>query len=118
MESILRDKSYLFALRVVRLYKHLNEQHKEYILSKQILRSGTSIGALVREAQYAQSTKDFINKLSVALKEANESEYWLILLKDSEYITKKMHDNIEPDINELKKILTSSINTAKKNLHK
>lgn len=98
MESILRDKSYLFALRVVRLYKHLNKQHKEYILSKQILRSGTSIGALVREAQYAQSTKDFINKLSIALKEANESEYWLILLKDSEYITKKMHDNIEPDI--------------------
>lgn len=118
MESILRDKSYLFALRVVRLYKHLNEQHKEYILSKQILRSGTSIGALVREAQYAQSTKDFINKLSIALKEANESEYWIILLKDSEYITKKMHDNIEPDINELKKLLISSINTAKKNLHK
>jgi len=118
MESILRDKSYLFALRVVRLYKHLNKQHKEYILSKQILRSGTSIGALVREAQYAQSTKDFINKLSIALKEANESEYWLILLKDSEYITKKMHDNIEPDINELIKMLTSSINTAKKNLHK
>ena len=118
MESILRDKSYLFALRVVRLYKHLNDQHKEYILSKQILRSGTSIGALAREAQYAKSTKDFINKLSIALKEANESEYWIILLKDSEYITKKMHDNIEPDINELKKLLISSINTAKKHLHK
>lgn len=118
MESILRDKSYLFALRVIRLYKHLNEQHKEYILSKQILRSGTSIGALVREAQYAQSKKDFINKLSIALKEASESEYWMMLLKDSEYITTKMHDNIEPDISELKRLLISSINTAKKNLQK
>jgi four helix bundle protein len=116
MESILRDKSYSFALRIVKLYKHLVDQHKEYILSKQILRSGTSIGALVREAQYAQSVKDFVNKLSIALKEANETEYWMILLKDAEFITKKMHDNMRPDITELKKILTSSINTAKKNL--
>ena len=116
MESVLRDKSYLFALRVVKLYKHLINQHKEYTLSKQILRSGTSIGALVREAQYAQSAKDFINKLSIALKEANESEYWIMLLKDSEFITKKMHDNIQPDINELVKMLTASINTAKKKL--
>ena len=116
MESVLRDKSYLFALRVVKLYKHLIKQHKEYTLSKQILRSGTSIGALVREAQYAQSAKDFINKLSIALKEANESEYWIMLLKDSEFITKKMHDNIQPDINELVKMLAASINTAKKKL--
>ena len=116
MESVLRDKSYLFALRVVKLYKYLIKQHKEYTLSKQILRSGTSIGALVREAQYAQSAKDFINKLSIALKEANETEYWILLLKDSEFITKKMYENIQPDINELKKILTASINTAKKKL--
>ena len=116
MESILRDKSYLFALRIVKLYKHLIYQHKEYTLGKQVLRSGTSIGALVREAQYAQSVKDFVNKLSVALKEANETEYWTMLLKDSEFITKKMHDNIQPDINELIKMLTASINTAKKKL--
>ncbi len=116
MESVLRDKSYLFALRIVKLHKHLVAQYKEYTLSKQILRSGTSIGALVREAQYAQSAKDFINKLSVALKEANESEYWILLLKDSEFITKKMYDNIQPDINELIKMLTASINTAKKKL--
>lgn len=89
MESILKDKSYLFALRIVKLYKYLNKQHNEYTLSKQILRSGTSIGALVREAQYAQSAKDFINKLSIALQEANESEYWVMLLKDSDLITKK-----------------------------
>ncbi len=88
MESVLRDKSYLFALRIVRLHKYLIIQHKEYTLSKQILRAGTSVGALVREAQYAQSVKDFINKLSIALKEANETEYWIILLKDSELITK------------------------------
>ena len=114
MESVLRDKSYLFALRIVKLHKHLIVQHKEYTLSKQILRSGTSIGALAREAQYAQSIKDFINKLSIALKEANETEYWILLLKDSEYITKKMYENIQPDISELIKILTASINTAKK----
>ena len=114
MESVLRDKSYLFALRIVKLHKHLIVQHKEYTLSKQILRSGTSIGALAREAQYAQSIKDFINKLSIALKEANETEYWILLLKDSEYITKKMYENIQPDISELIKILAASINTAKK----
>ena len=114
MESVLSDKSYLFALRIVKLHKHLIIQHKEYTLSKQILRSGTSIGALAREAQYAQSIKDFINKLSIALKEANETEYWILLLKDSEYITKKMYENIQPDISELIKILTASINTAKK----
>ena len=116
MESILRDKSYLFALRIVKLHKYLVAQHKEYTLSKQVLRSGTSIGALVREAQYAQSVKDFVNKLSIALKEANETEYWIILLKDTNYITEKMHDNIQPDISELKKMLTSSINTAKKKM--
>lgn len=118
MESILRDKSYSFALRVVKLHKHLTDQHKEYTLSKQVLRSGTSVGALVREAQYAQSVKDFVNKLSIALKEANETEYWMLLLKDTDFITKKMHDNIQPDISELKKLLTASINTAKKKFKK
>ena len=116
MDSILRDKSYLFALRVIKLNKHLVNQHNEYILSKQLLRSGTSVGALIREAQFAQSLKDFINKLSVALKEANETEYWILLLRDSEYITRKMHDNIQPDISELIKLLTASINTAKKRI--
>lgn len=116
MESILRDKSYSFALRVIKLHKYLINQHREYTLSKQILRSGTSVGALVREAQYGQSLKDFINKLSIALKEANEAEYWILLLKDSEYITSKMYENIQPDISELKKLLASSINTAKKKL--
>ncbi|MCK5395688.1 MAG: four helix bundle protein [Gammaproteobacteria bacterium] len=100
----------------MKLNKHLVNQHNEYILSKQLLRSGTSVGALIREAQFAQSLKDFINKLSVALKEANETEYWILLLRDSEYITRKMHDNIQPDISELIKLLTASINTAKKRI--
>ena len=87
--SILEDKSYKFAIRIVKLNKYLCTEHKEYVLSKQLLRSGTAVGALVAEAQYAQSKADFINKLQISLKEANESRYWLRLLKDCDYITEK-----------------------------
>ncbi len=111
-ENILRTKSYAFALRIVKLNQYMNE-HKEYVLSKQVLRSGTAIGALIREAEFAQSKADFINKLSIALKEANETEYWLILLKDGGYITEKMHGSLQPEISELIKLLVSSIKTAK-----
>jgi len=83
MENVLIDKRYLFALRIVKLRKSLAICNKEYVLSRQMLRSGTAIGALISEAQYAQSKRDFINKLSIALKEANERHYWLSLLKDS-----------------------------------
>ena len=79
-ENAIRDKSFAFALRIVKLYQYLTEQKKEYVLSKQLLRSGTAIGALVREAQQAESKADFIHKLAIALKEANESDYWLDLL--------------------------------------
>ncbi len=79
-ENAIRDKSFAFALRIVKLYQYLTEQKKEYVLSKQLLRSGTTIGALVREAQQAESKADFIHKLAIALKEANESDYWLDLL--------------------------------------
>jgi four helix bundle protein len=113
MKGILVDKSYQFALRVVKLYKYLCNEKNEYVLSKQVLRSGSAIGALVKEAEYAQSKADFISKLSIALKEANETEYWLMLLKDSEYITEKMYQNIKPDIKELLKLLISSIKTSK-----
>ena len=112
-ENIVKTKSYAFALRVVKLYKYLVENKKEYVLSKQLLRSGTSIGALVRESEYAQSKKDFINKLSIALKEANETEYWLMLLKDSDYLNDKMYQSIKPDITELLKLLTAIINASK-----
>jgi len=112
-KNILNEKSYKFAIRVVNLVKYLQE-NKEYVLSKQLLRSGTAIGALVNESEYAQSKADFVNKLSIALKEANETKYWLNLLKDTEYINQKMFESIEPEIIELIKILTASINTSKK----
>ena len=112
-KDLLRNKSFSFALRIVKLSKYLQEEHREYILSKQILRSGTSIGALVREAQYAQSKADFLHKLTIALKEANETEYWLLLLFESEYIDEKMFNSISPDIKELLKLLVSSTKTVK-----
>jgi len=111
--SILRDKSFKFALRTIKLTKYLQNTHKEYILSKQILRSGTSIGALIREAQYAQSKADFLHKLTIALKEANETEYWLLLLSKSDYLDEKMFNSIYPDIKELLKLLISSTKTVK-----
>ena len=113
-ENVLKAKSYAFALRVVKLYKYLCT-HKEYVLSKQVLRSGTAVGALVSEAEFGQSKADFISKLSIALKEANETLYWLSLLKDSEFIDEKKFKSIQPDAEELIKLLVSSINTAKKN---
>ncbi len=113
--SILEEKSYKFAIRIVKLNKYLCTEHKEYVLSKQLLRSGTAVGALVAEAQYAQSKADFINKLQISLKEASESRYWLRLLKDCDYITGKMFQSILEDIEELIKMLISSINTTKLN---
>ena len=112
-ENILKTKSYAFALRVVKLYKYLCT-HKEYVLSKQVLRSGTAVGALVSEAEFGQSKADFISKLSIGLKEANETLYWLSLLKDAEYIDEKMFESIKPDNEELIRLLVSSIKTAKK----
>jgi four helix bundle protein len=87
-ENVLREKSYTFALRIVRAYRFLVAEKKEYVLSRHLLRAGTSIGANVAEANQAQSRPDFISKLSIALKESVETEYWLNLLRDSEYITK------------------------------
>ncbi len=113
--SAICEKSYAFAVRIVKLFRYLSEKKKEYVLSKQVLRSGTSIGAMVREGQQAESRADFVHKLAVALKEANETEYWLELLKDSELITQKMFDSIHSDVNELIKILTSIIKSTKRN---
>ena len=114
-KDLLREKSFSFALCIVKLSKYLQEQHKEYILSKQVLRSGTAIGALIREAQYAQSKADFLHKLTIALKEANETEYWLLLLKESNYLDEKIFESIYPKIDELLKLLISSTKTIKKN---
>ena len=114
-DSILREKSYAFALRIIKAYQYLSTEQKEFVLSKQLLRSGTSIGASIREARYAQSKADFVHKLSIAIKEAGETEYWLMLLRDSKYIDDKVFESIASDCVELLKILTSSINTLKRN---
>ena len=116
MDNILKKKSFTFALRVVKLAQYLNSRKKEYVISKQILKSGTSVGALICEAEYAQSKPDFISKLSIGLKEANETYYWLRLLHEGKYITEIMFNSLKPQINELIKLLTSSINTAKERL--
>ena len=109
------DKSFAFAVRIVNLYKHLADKHKEYILSKQLLRSGTSIGANVAEAQRGQSRADFIAKMSIALKEANETHYWLKLLYKTDYLNKSQFDSINADINELISILTAICKTSNSN---
>ncbi len=115
--SILEDKSYNFSIRIVKCSRYLQNEKKEYILSKQLLRSATAIGALVAESQYAQSKADFINKLYVALKEANETKYWLRLLKDCDCLELKIADSLLGDTEELIKILSSSTKTAKENNH-
>ena len=111
----IKDKSFAFAIWIVDLCKYLKSEKKEYVLSNQILRSGTGIGALVREAEYAQSNADFINKMSIALKEANETEYWILLLYKTDYLEKKAFDSLSQDIKEILKLLISIINSAKKN---
>jgi four helix bundle protein len=114
MESPLKVKSYAFALRVVKASKFLNES-KEYVLSKQLLRSGAAIGALIQEAEFAQSPADFISKMSISLKEANETAYWLSILKDSDYIGEPVYKSMSADCSELIKMLVSSVKTAKNN---
>lgn len=96
-QGIIGDRSYSFALQIIKLYKYLYNDKKEYALSKQILRSDTAIGALCREAEHAQSKVDFLNKMNIALKEANETEYWLMLLRDSEFITNCSFTSIHED---------------------
>lgn len=117
-QNILKEKSFHFAIRIVNLYKYLKIEHREYILSQQLIRSGTCIGAIIREAEHAESNKDFIHKLSIGLKEANESKYWLDLLLATEFITKSMYNSINQDCEELLKLLTSSVKTSKLRLNK
>lgn len=114
-KNALKEKSYKFALRIVNLYKHLATEKKEFVLSKQVLRSGTSIGANIVEASQAQSKSDFIHKLSISLKESFETQYWLDLLRDSQYLRQDQAISLVADCCELQKMLTASIKTAKKN---
>lgn len=118
-EGAMRTKSYAFAMRIVKMVQYLRKEKGEHVLTKQVLRSGTAIGALVREVEFAQSAADFSNKLEVALKEANETEYWLNLLKDTQYIDdEQAYNSIVEDCSELIALLVASIKTSKKNNEK
>lgn len=112
-KSIIKDKSFVFAIRIIRLFQYLQENKKEFIMSKQIMRSGTAVGALVREAQNAESKADFIHKLGIAQKECDETIYWLELLKETDYIIQNEFESLNNDANELLKMLRSAIITSK-----
>ncbi len=114
--NIVKDKSFAFALRAVKLYQFLVEQ-KEFVLSKQFLRSGTAVGALIREAEHAESKADFIHKMAIAQKEANETDYWIELLHQSHYLDNLQYESISKDIKALNKILASIIISSKHNYY-
>jgi len=114
-KNVVKDKSFQFALVIVNCYKFLVSEKKEYVLSKQLLRSGTSIGANIRESEHGQSKADFIHKLSISLKEANETEYWIELLHKSDYLDDKQFEQLSSAVIELIKLLTSIIKTSKLN---
>ena len=111
--NVIKEKSFEFAKEIVYLYKNLADK-KEFVLSRQLLKSGTSIGANIREAEHAQNKADFINKLSISLKEANETEYWLDLLYETNYLSDELFQNLKIKNIELLKLLISIINTSKK----
>jgi four helix bundle protein len=114
-ENIIKKKSFEFAIRIVKLYQFLCTEKKEYVLSKQLLRSGTSVGAMVREAEHSESKADFIHKLAIAQKEINESIYWLELLNATDYLTKQQFESVNIDAIEIIKLITSIIKTTKLN---
>ena len=113
MDNVIENKSFQFAIRIVRLYKFLCEEKKEYILSKQLLRAGTSIGANVTESQQAQSQPDFVSKISISLKEASETKYWIKLLGATEYLSENQTKSILDDCVEIEKILVTILKSAK-----
>ena len=113
MEQTAESKSFYFAVRIVKLCKYLRSTKKEYTLSKQLLRSGTSIGANIAEAEQAQSKADFISKMNIALKEAVETDYWLRLLRATDHLSEAEYSSIHSDCRELEKMLTSIVKTAK-----
>jgi len=113
-DNLLRDKSYRFAIRIVKLSQFLQRDKKEFVLSKQVLRSGTAVGALIREAEFGQSKADFTSKMSISLKEANETEYWSSLLKDTDFISEDQFVNLQSDCKELIAMLVSTVKTSKK----
>ena len=115
-DNHIKTKSKAFAIRIIKLYQHLIRSHSEFVISKQLLRSGTSIGANICEGLFAQSQADFIAKLSISLKEAAETRYWLELLCETEYLTKDEFDSVDKDCSELIALLTSILKTSRKGL--
>jgi four helix bundle protein len=115
--NVVQDKSYSFALKIVKIYKFLTEDKKEYVLSKQLLRSGTSIGALVEEAIGGQSEKDFYAKSAIAYKEARETHYWIRLLRDSEYLEIRIATDLLNDTDELQRIIGSIEKSVRSKIH-
>ena len=115
-DNIVKQKSFLFAIRIVKVCRFIQTELKDFVLSKQLLRSGTSVGAMVRESEHSESKADFIHKLSIAQKEANETLYWLELLRDSEMLENKYFESIYPEAQEIIKLITAIIKTTKTNL--
>ncbi|MGE0635078.1 MAG: four helix bundle protein [Bacteroidia bacterium] len=113
-ESVIKQKSFAFATRIVRLYQFLTQKKNEFIMSKQLMRSGTAVGALVREAQNAESKADFIHKLGIAQKECDESIYWIELLKETDFLSQKEFESIYAEANALLKMIRSAIISTKK----
>ena len=116
-ESLLYSKSMAFAVRCVKFYKYLTDEKKEYVLSKQMMRSGTSIGANIRESRFAQSEADFVSKITIALKEAEETQYWIELLYNSDIISDNEYQSIYNDSGEMVALLLSSLKTYKTNIN-
>ena len=112
-DNPLKDKSYAFAIRIVKLSQYLQQDKKEYVLSKQVLSSGTWVGALIREAEFGQSKADFTSKMNISLKEANETGYWLSLLKDPDFISEDQFMSLQSDCKELIAMLVSTVKTSK-----
>ena len=114
-DNPLKDKSYEFAIRIVKLSQYLQRDRKEFVLSKQVLRSGTAVGALIREAEFGQNKADFASKMSIALKEANETEYWISLLNDTNLISEKQFMSLQSECKELIAMLISTVKTSRQN---
>ncbi len=116
-ENVVKNKSFAFAIRVVKLYQFLCEQKKEFVLSKQLLRSGTSVGAMVREAEHAETKNDFKHKMGIAQKEINECIYWIELLKETNYLTAEQFESVNADAVEIIKLITAILKSAKSNIN-
>jgi four helix bundle protein len=116
-KNVVKNKSFVFAVRVVKLYQFLCEQKKEFVLSKQLLRSGTSVGAMIREAEHAETKNDFNHKMGIAQKEINETIYWLELLKETDYLTTEQFESMNNDAVEIIKLITAILKSTKANIN-